>query len=49
MAWDVYCLYDASAQWEQVPTQPDFWMRRFSRGTEARFKLAVKEMLSQIQ
>jgi hypothetical protein len=28
IAWDVYFLYDADAQWDKEPPQPDFWMHQ---------------------
>ncbi len=30
LAWDVYFLYDADVQWQEKPTQPDFWMHQLN-------------------
>jgi hypothetical protein len=35
IAWDVYLLYAAGAQWDQEPPQPDFWMHQLFGVTEA--------------
>jgi hypothetical protein len=28
IAWDVYLLYGADAQWEKEPPKPDYWMHQ---------------------
>jgi hypothetical protein len=28
VAWDVYLLYGADAEWQEEPPQPDFWMHQ---------------------
>jgi len=51
IAWDVYFLYGADAQWEKEPTVPDFWMhqlgsvRNAPRLNASEFELKVKELL----
>ena len=35
IAWDVYLLYDAGANWEQEPPQPAYWMHQLGGVTKA--------------
>src|SRR5437870_5229448 len=35
IAWDVYLLYGASAQWNNEPPQPDYWMHQLDGVTKA--------------
>lgn len=35
IAWDVYLLYGATAQWDKEPTPPDFWMHQLDGVTIA--------------
>lgn len=55
IAWDVYLLYGAQAQWEQEPPPPDFWMQQLTGVTaaprldEPKFTEKLKEMLSKIR
>jgi len=35
IAWDVYLLYGAEAQWDKEPPQPDFWMHQLGGVTIA--------------
>ena len=43
--WDVYFLYNPEAQWEDIPTSPDFWMRRMTEGKIPRFLKKVSEIM----
>jgi hypothetical protein len=55
IAWDVYLLYGAGAQWEKDPLPPDFWMHQLDGVTKAprldqpEFTAKLKEMLSEIR
>ncbi len=55
IAWDVYFLYGAAANWDQQPPQPDFWMHQLYGVTntplfnEEVFKKKLKEMLSTVE
>jgi len=55
IAWDVYLLYGAGAQWEKDPLPPDFWMHQLGGVTKAprldqpEFTAKLKEMLSEIR
>ena len=55
IAWDVYMLYSARAEWKTDPPQPDYWMHRLWGVTsapffaEAPFAAKLKEMLSQTE
>jgi hypothetical protein len=52
MAWDVYLLYGADAQWEKEPPLPYFWMHQLTGVTKAprlnveAFEKKLKEMLN---
>lgn len=51
VAWDVYLLYGAGANWTDDPPQPDFWMHQLDGVTnaprldEATFTAKLKAML----
>jgi hypothetical protein len=51
IAWDVYLLYGADAQWDKEPPQPAFWMHQLYGVTKAPrfdepiFEAKLKEML----
>jgi hypothetical protein len=55
IAWDVYMLYSASAEWKTEPPQPDYWMHQLWGVTkaphfdEAKFKARLKEMVNQTE
>jgi hypothetical protein len=55
IAWDVYMLYSAEAEWKTDPPQPDYWMHRLwgvSNGPffeEAKFGARLKEMLNKTE
>jgi hypothetical protein len=55
IAWDVYLVYGAGAQWEKEPPPPDFWMHQLNGVTkaprldQAAFAARLKEMLSEIK
>lgn len=55
IAWDVYMLYSAKAEWKTDPPQPDYWMHRLWGVTnapffaEATFAEKLKEMLNQTE
>ena len=52
IAWDVYLLYGADAQWEEEPPKPDFWMHQLFGVTIAprldteKFKEELKGLLN---
>jgi hypothetical protein len=54
IAWDVYFLYGADAQWDNEPPQPDFWMHQLFGVTKApmfnepKFEDKLKEMLNTV-
>lgn len=51
IAWDVYFLYRADAQWNKKPSKPDFWMHQLGGVSNAprldgdAFEKKAKEML----
>jgi hypothetical protein len=51
IAWDVYLLYGADAQWDEQPPQPEFWMHQLDGVTlaprldEEKFTQELKELL----
>jgi hypothetical protein len=55
IAWDVYLLYDADAQWETEPPKPGFWMHQLWGVTNAPmldvpiFTGKLKDMLAEIK
>lgn len=55
IAWDVYFLYGADAQWDEEATVPDFWMHQLGGMTKApvldeqEFELKAKELLGKIE
>lgn len=55
IAWDVYLLYGADAQWEEEPAQPEFWMHQLRGVTKGprldvpRLTGKLKEMLTEIK
>jgi hypothetical protein len=55
IAWDVYFLYGADAQWGNEPPQPDFWMHQLFGVTKAPgfnepvFEEKLKEMLNTVK
>lgn len=55
IAWDVYLLYGADAQWETEPPQPGFWMHQLWGVTKAptfdvpTFTAKLKDMLGEIK
>lgn len=56
IAWDVYLLYPADANWEEEePPSPDFWMHqlggvtRAPRLDQAKLTARLKEMLSKLE
>ena len=55
IAWDVYLLYDADAEWEPEPPQPGFWMHQLWGVTKAprfdvpAFTAKLKDMLEEIK
>jgi hypothetical protein len=57
IAWDVYLLYGAEAQWSptQEPRQPDFWMHQLTgvtkgpRFDQSQFTAKLREMLHKIK
>jgi hypothetical protein len=54
IAWDVYLLYGADAQWEKEPPKPEFWMHQLHGVTIAprmdteKFKEELKGMLDRL-
>lgn len=52
IAWDVYLLYGAGAQWDEEPPPPTFWMHQLDGVTkaprldEAEFRARLEKMLS---
>ena len=38
-------LYNPDAQWGDIPTLPDFWMRRMTEGKIPRFLAKVREIM----
>jgi len=44
VAWDVYRVYRADADWEKAPTRPDFWIHAFNGVLAARLKAKVNEL-----
>lgn len=55
IAWDVYLLYGADAQWEDEPPQPAYWMHQLGGVTkaprldEATFTAKLKGMLDEMK
>ena len=55
IAWDVYMLYSAEAEWKTDPPRPDYWMHQLRGVTkasyfdEAKFKEKLKNMISQTE
>jgi hypothetical protein len=55
IAWDVYLLYGAAAQWDEAPAMPDFWMHqlggvtRAPRLDEAAFTAELKAMMGKMK
>jgi hypothetical protein len=55
IAWDVYMLYSAEAEWETDPPQPGYWMHQLWGVTkaphfnEAKFTAELKEMVNQTE
>lgn len=54
IAWDVYLLYDADAQWENEPPKPAFWMHQLGGVTiaprldEEKFTEELKALLKKL-
>ncbi len=55
IAWDVYLLYGADANWEKEPPKPDFWMHQLGGVTiaprldEEKFIEALKGLLNKVE
>ncbi|HWO01272.1 MAG TPA: hypothetical protein VNS63_18575 [Blastocatellia bacterium] len=55
IAWDVYMLYTAAANWQEEPPQPAFWMHQLGGVTkaptfdEATFTAKLKELLGDMK
>lgn len=55
IAWDVYLLYDAGANWEGEPPQPAYWMHQLGGVTKAptfdelTFRAKLKGMLNEMK
>ena len=55
IAWDVYLLYGAAANWQDDPPSPDFWMHQLGGVTkapvfdEATFTAKLKGMLDEMK
>lgn len=55
IAWDVYMLYSAEAEWETDPPQPDYWTHQLWGVTKAphfnmeRFTAELKEMVNRTE
>jgi hypothetical protein len=55
IAWDVYLLYGADANWKEEPPQPAFWMHQLSGVTKAptfdepTFRAKLKGMLDEMK
>jgi hypothetical protein len=55
IAWDVYMLYSAEAEWKTDPPQPEYWMHQLWGVTkapnfdEAKFRAELKEMVNQTE
>jgi hypothetical protein len=55
IAWDVYLLYGAGANWQDDPPLPDFWMHQLGgvakapRFDESTFTAKLKEMLDEMK
>jgi hypothetical protein len=55
LAWDVYLLYGADAQWEKEPPKPDFWMHQLFGVTNAplfnteKFTEELKGLLNKLE
>jgi hypothetical protein len=55
IAWDVYLLYGAVANWQDDPPLPDFWMHQLGGVTkapvldEATFRAKLKGMLDEMK
>jgi len=55
IAWDVYMLYSAQAEWETDPPKPDYWMHRLWGVSnapffaEGQFAEKLKEMLNKTE
>jgi hypothetical protein len=53
IAWDVYLLYGAGAQWIEEPPPPTFWMHQLDGVTkaprldEAEFRALLERMLNE--
>ena len=47
-AWDVYLLYNASAEWTGTPPSPDLWFPPLHHATRARFEVKTKQLLREI-
>jgi hypothetical protein len=54
IAWDVYLLYGAGAEWDKDPPQPDYWMHQLGGVTKAprlnaaKFIVELKALLNKI-
>jgi hypothetical protein len=55
IAWDVYLLYGADAQWEEEPPKPEFWMHQLDGVTiaprldEGKFTEELKALLNRLE
>ena len=55
LAWDIYFLYGANAEWRRGPSVPEFWMhqlgdiRKAPRLNRKRFEAEAKELLERIE
>lgn len=55
IAWDVYLLYGADAEWKEEPPQPTYWMHQLGGVTkapvfdEATFRAKLKGMLNEMK
>jgi hypothetical protein len=55
IAWDVYLLYNAGAEWGKEPPQPDYWMHQLGGVTKAprlntpKFIAELKALLDKLE
>ena len=47
-AWDVYLVYNGSAEWTTDPPRPDYWVPQLQHSTRARFQVVTKGLLREI-
>lgn len=47
-AWDVYLLYNGSADWSTTLPSPDLWFPQLHHATRARFEVKTKQLLKEI-